>query len=100
MHVLLLTALSQFNAKYPKGLQRTRDHLTRRMERTPESKRLMRFAKVIDTLRAMQAKKVADAMRMVRELTQEVDNPDMDMEAGCNAVALGARLNSQEIELE
>ncbi|MBW8831880.1 MAG: response regulator [Burkholderiales bacterium] len=99
-HALVLLAFLQFDAKDAKGLLRTRDHLTRRMGRTPESKRLMRFAKVIETLRAMQAKKVAEAMRMLRELSAEVDSPDMDMEAACNVVALWARLNSQEIELE
>jgi hypothetical protein len=45
-------------------------------------------------------KKVAEAMRMVRELNDEVEGPGMDMEAACNAVALWARLNSQEIQLD
>jgi hypothetical protein len=48
----------------------------------------------------MQGTKVAEAMRMVRDLTAEVDKQDMDMEAACNVVALWARLNSQEIQLD
>jgi CheY-like chemotaxis protein/Tfp pilus assembly protein PilF len=99
-HALVLLALLQFDAKDPKALQRTYDHLSRRMEKQPESKRLERFRGVIDTLRTMQAKKVADAMRMVRELTSEIDSPDLDMEAASNLIALWARLNSSEIQLD
>ena len=99
-HALVLLALLQFDAKDPKALQRTWDHLSRRMEKQPGSKRLERFRGVIDTLRTMQAKKVADAMRMVRELTSEIDSPDLDMEAASNLIALWARLNSSEIQLD
>ncbi|RQP22112.1 response regulator [Piscinibacter terrae] len=99
-HALVLLALLQFDAKDPKALQRTYDHLSRRMEKQPESRRLVRFQGVIDTLRTMQAKKVAEAMRMVRELTSEIDSPDMDMEAASNLIALWARLNSSEIQLD
>lgn len=99
-HALVLLALLQFDARDGKGLQRTSDHLGRRRERKPEDRRLERFAAVIATLRAMQDKKVAEAMRMVRELTEDVDGPEMDMEAACNVVALWARLNSQEIQLD
>jgi CheY-like chemotaxis protein len=99
-HALVLLALLQFDAKDPKALQRTYDHLSRRMEKQPESKRLIRFRGVIDTLRTMQAKKVADAMRMVRELTAEIDDADLDMEAASNLIALWARLNSSEIQLD
>lgn len=99
-HALVLLALLQFDAKDPKGLQRTADHLSRRIDRQPENPRLLRFARVISTLKAMQDKKVAEAMRIVRALTDDVEHADMDMEAACNAVALWARLNSQEIQLD
>jgi len=99
-HALVLLALLQFDAKDPKALQRTSDHLSRRIDKQPDNRRILRFQRVIDTLRSMQAKKVAEAMRMVRELTEEVDSAEMDMEAACNLVALWGRLNSSEIQLD
>ena len=80
-HALVLLALLQFDAKDGKGLQRTHDHLTRKRDRKPEDARLQRFDAVIATLRAMHDKKVADAMRMVRQLSEDVDSVEMDMEA-------------------
>ena len=99
-HALVLLALLQFDAKDGKGLQRTHDHLTRRIDRKLDCPRLKRFDAVVTTIRLMHDKKVADAMRMVRELTQDVESVDMDMEAACNVIALWARLNSQEIQLD
>ncbi|HEX6706971.1 MAG TPA: response regulator [Albitalea sp.] len=99
-HALVLLALLQFDAKDGKGLQRTQDHLSRRRDRTPECPRLRRFDAVVTTIRFMHDKKVGDAMRMVRELTEDVERADMDMEAACNVIALWARLNSQEIQLD
>jgi tetratricopeptide (TPR) repeat protein len=99
-HALVLLALLQFDARDAKGLQRTHDHLGRKCERHPDSLRLRRFDAVVVALRTMLDKKVAQAMRMVRELTDEVEGAQMDMEAGCNVVALWARLNSSEIQLD
>lgn len=99
-HALVLLALLQFDTRDGKGLQRTHDHLVRRMERNAECPRLRRFNAAIQTIRLMHDKKLAEAMRMMRELTDEVDGSDMDMEAACNLVALWARLHSQEIQLD
>lgn len=99
-HALVLLALLQFDAKDGKGLQRTHEHLARRLDRDPDCPRLRRFDAVIVAIRHMHDKKVADAMRSVRALTEEVDDAGMDMEAACNVVALWARLNSQEIQLD
>lgn len=99
-HALVLLALLQFDARDGKGLQRTADHLARRLERQPESPRLRRFAAVMAAIRAMFDKKVGETMRMVRELTDSVDTPEMDMEHAGSVIALWARLNSQEIQLD
>lgn len=99
-HALVLLALLQFDARDGKGLQRTADHLARRMERQPENPRLRRFAAVMAAIRTMFDKKVGDTMRMVRELTDSVDTPEMDMEHAGSVIALWARLNSQEIQLD
>ena len=99
-HALVLLALLQFDARDGKGLQRTHDHLSRRSERAKDAVRIQRFDAAICALRCMLDKKVADAMRIVRELTEEVEGDTMDMEAACNVVALWARLNSQEIQLD
>jgi len=99
-HGLVLLAMLQFDAKDAKGLLRTSDHLARRVARAQESQRLSRFTRVVETLRTMQAKKVGEAMRLVRDLTAEVDSPDLDLEAACNVIGLWARLNSQEIQLD
>ena len=99
-HALVLLALLQFDARDGKGLQRTADHLARRMERQPESARLRRFAAVMATIKAMFDKKIAETMHMVRDLTDSVDTPEMDMEHAGSVIALWARLNSQEIQLD
>lgn len=99
-HALVLLALLQFDARDGKGLQRTADHLARRLERQPESPRLRRFAAVMAAIRAMFDKKVGETMRMVRELTDSVDTPEMDMEHAGSVIALWARLNSQEVQLD
>ena len=99
-HALVLLALLQFDARDAKGLQRTHDHLGRRRERNADSNRLRRFDDVILALRTMLDKKVAQAMRMVRDLTDEIEGVEMDMEAACNVVALWARLNASEIQLD
>jgi CheY-like chemotaxis protein len=99
-HALVLLALLQFDARDGKGLQRTQDHLGRRRERAPEDARLQRFDAAIAALRCLHDKKLAEAMRRVRDLTDDVDRDDMDMEAACNVVALWARLNSQEVQLD
>jgi tetratricopeptide (TPR) repeat protein len=99
-HALVLLALLQFDTRDAKGLQRTHEHLGRRRERNPDALRLRRFDDVITALRTMLDKKVAQAMRMVRDLTDEVETATMDMEAACNVVALWARLNASEIQLD
>src|SRR5205823_5006276 len=73
---------------------------SRRIDRKPDNARLKHFDAVITTVRFMHDKKVAEAMRMVRALSDEVIGAGMDMEAACNTVALWARLNSQEIQLD
>ncbi|WP_372524753.1 hypothetical protein [Piscinibacter sp.] len=99
-HALVLLALLQFDARDGKGLQRTHDHLGRRRERATDEARLQRFDAAITALRCLHDKKLAQAMRMVREMTDEVEGEEMDMEAACNVVALWARLNSQEVQLD
>jgi CheY-like chemotaxis protein len=99
-HALVLLALLQFDARDGKGLQRTHDHLSRRMERAKDGARLQRFDAALTVLRCLHDKKLAEAMRAVRELTDEVEGVQMDMESACNVVALWARLNSQEIQLD
>src|SRR2546423_1192942 len=42
-HALVLLALLQFDAKDGKGLQRTHEHLARRLDRDPDCPRLRRF---------------------------------------------------------
>jgi CheY-like chemotaxis protein len=97
---LVLLALLQFDSRDGKALQRTHDHLARRRERMPECVRLARLDAVILAIRHLHEKKVAEAVRGVRGLTDEVESAAMDMEAACNLVALWTRLNSQEIQLE
>ncbi len=99
-HALVLLALLQFDARDGKGLQRTQDHLGRRRERATDEARLQRFDAAITALRCLHDKKLAQAMRMVRDMTDEVGGEEMDMEAACNVVALWARLNSQEVQLD
>ena len=99
-NALVLLALLQFDARDGRGLQRTHDHLGRRMARQPGCTRLQRFDGVVQTVRLMHDKKVADGLRRLRELTDEVDGSAMDMEAACHVIALWSRLHAQEIQLD
>jgi CheY-like chemotaxis protein len=100
MLTLVLIALLRFDKKDAKGLLAVHDSLRHVLERCPHSLRLLRFEKVIHSLRLLLDRKLADALTLARELAQEIQQQDFDIEAATNVVALWTRLSQQEIQLE
>jgi tetratricopeptide (TPR) repeat protein len=97
---LVLLAFARFHQRDSKGLQRCLDNINHALERAPQSPRLMRFASIVSTLHLMLQKQVAAVVAEVRTLFSKLDEPGLDVEAGCNLLALLAQLTAGEIQLE
>ncbi|MBX3622608.1 MAG: tetratricopeptide repeat protein [Rhizobacter sp.] len=97
---LVLLAFARFHQKDSKGLQRCLENLQHASERVPESARLQRFVSVVSVLNLMAQKKVAAVVAEVRQLFGKLDEPGLDIEAGCNLLALLSLLTAGEIQLD
>jgi tetratricopeptide (TPR) repeat protein len=97
---LVLLAFSRFQQRDSKGLQRCIDNLQHALERAPNSKRLQRFASIVSALNLMLLKQVAAVVAEVRSLFSKLDEPGLDIEAGCNLLALLSQLTAGEIQLD
>lgn len=97
---LVLLAFSRFQQRDTKGLQRCLDNLQHALERAPNSKRLQRFTRIATALNLMLLKQVAAVVAEVRTLFSKLDEPGLDVEAGCNLLALLAQLTAGEIQLD
>ncbi|MCV2349033.1 response regulator [Paucibacter sp. Y2R2-4] len=97
---LILIALMRFDNKDSKGLKYAQDTMFSELDRHPNSKRLQRFDKVMQGLRFMADKRVADALELTRQFSrQAMDQEDFDFEAASLLLALWVRLAAM-IELE
>jgi len=97
---LILIALMRFDNKDSKGLKYAQDTMFNELDRHPNSKRLQRFDKVIQGLRFMADKRVADALELTRQFSrQAMEQEDFDFEAASLLLALWVRLAAM-IELE
>lgn len=97
---LVLLAFSRFQQRDSKGLQRCVDNLQHALERAPNSRRLQRFASIVSVLNLMLLKQVAAVVAEVRVLFSKLDEPNLDVEAGCNLLALLAQLTAGELQLD
>lgn len=97
---MVLLAFARFRDKDNKGLQRCLDTVRRVQERNPESRRLARFAMLIDTLCLMQGRQVARVLDLLRTMARELNDPGFDIEAALNFLTLVAELAAAEIQLE
>jgi tetratricopeptide (TPR) repeat protein len=97
---LVLLAFSRFQQRDTKGLQRCQDNLQHALERAPQSRRLQRFAAVVSVLGHMAQKQVAVVVSEMKTLFRQVDEPGLDIEAGCNLLALLAQVSASEIQLD
>jgi len=97
---LVLLAFTRFHQKDTKGLQRCIDNLQHALEKAPMSRRLQRFVSVVNVFNLMLHKQVAAAVAEVRAIAANLQDPSLDVEAGCNILALIAQLTSGELQLE
>ncbi|MED5619195.1 response regulator [Ideonella sp. BN130291] len=97
---MVLLAFARFQQRDGKGLQRCLDNLQHALDKAPQSRRLQRFAEVARTLHHMQQKQVASVVNDVRALAAEIAEPDFDLEAACNMLALVSRLTAAELRLD
>jgi tetratricopeptide (TPR) repeat protein len=97
---LVLLAFSRFHQRDSKGLQRCLDNLQHALERAPASQRLQRFTSIVSVLNLMLLKQVAAVVSEVKALFSQLDEPSLDVEAGCNLLALLAELTAGEIQLD
>jgi CheY-like chemotaxis protein len=97
---LVLLAFTRFRSRDSKGLQRCADNLAHGLSRAPESRRLERFAQVVQVLNLMLQRQVGSAVQAIRELAQDSREPSFDIEAACNMICLMAELTDGELKLD
>jgi CheY-like chemotaxis protein len=97
---LVLLAFSRFHQRDTKGLQRCIDNLNHALEKAPQSKRLQRFVAVVSIFSLMLHKQVGAAVAGVREITSNLRDPGLDIEAACNILSMVAQLTGGELKLD
>ena len=97
---LVLLAFSYRAEKDSKGIDRCIADFGRILERKPDSHRIQRFARVVQTLHSIQRGQVAQAVNDVQAMSREIRDSGFDFEAACNLASLLAVLASTSIELE
>ena len=98
-HSLALIALMRFDAKDSKGLKYATDALMQAMERAPRDQRLQGFDVLMQGLRLLMERKLADALLLARRFARRATDEDFDLEAASLLVALWVRKARQDIEL-
>ncbi len=96
---LVLLSFSRLAQRDTKGLQRCIDDLAAASEQAPENARIRRFLAVARTLGLMLAHQMADVVDELRAMANEFRQPDMDIEAAGNYLALLARVCTTELKL-
>ena len=100
MFTLVLIALMRFDQRDGKNLKLVHEAMLREIERAPQAKRLQRFGTLIQGLRLLQERRVADALQLARGMSQELESEAFDLEAATLLLALWIRFSGQEIQLE
>lgn len=97
---LVILALSYRAENDSKGIDRCIADFGRILERKPDSLRIQRFARVVQTLHSIQRGQVAQAVNDVQAMAREIKESTFDFEAACNLASLLAVLASTSIDLE
>jgi len=97
---MVLLAFSRFRDKDGKGLQRCADNVRHVFEKYPQSPRLRRFAALTGTLCLMQGRQLARVLEELRQMAQDIRQPNFDIEAALNMVTLLSELAAAELQLE
>lgn len=97
---LVLLAFTRFHQRDAKGLQRCRDNLRGALEKAPQSRRLQRFAAVVEVFHLMLQKQVGAVVAAVKDIVRDLREPSLDVEAACNILSLLSELTAAELRLD
>ncbi|MGM9513839.1 response regulator [Roseateles sp. DB2] len=100
MFTLVLIALMRFDQRDGKNLKLVHEAMLREIERAPKATRLQRFGTLIQGLRLLYERRVADALQLARDMSRELDSEAFDLEAASLLLAFWIRFSGQEIQLE
>lgn len=100
MFTLVLLALMRFDMRDGKGLKLVHEAMLREIERAPKASRLQRFGTLIQGLRLLYERRVADALALARSMSEELESEAFDLEAATLLLAFWIRFSGQEIQLE
>ncbi|MDL5032276.1 response regulator [Pelomonas sp. APW6] len=100
MFTLVLIALMRFDMRDGKGLKLVHEAMLREIERAPKATRLLRFGTLIQGLRLLYERRVADALALARSMSEELDAEAFDLEAATLLLAFWIRFSGQEIQLD
>jgi len=100
MFTLVLIALMRFDQRDGKNLKLVHEAMLREIERAPKATRLQRFGTLIQGLRLLYERRVADALQLARDMSQELESEAFDLEAATLLLAFWIRFSGQEIQLE
>ncbi|MDE2368457.1 MAG: tetratricopeptide repeat protein [Burkholderiales bacterium] len=90
---MMLLAFLRFDAQDTKGLGLAQDVLQRFADTYNQSTRLRRMAEIGQVLMTLGEGQAAAGVLRAREFTEEIAQPDFDMEAGANILSLWSRLD-------
>jgi CheY-like chemotaxis protein len=99
-HSVALIALMRFDAKDSKGLKYAQDALMMGIERAPNDRRLQRFDLLMQGLRLLMDRRLADALALARRFAAMLPDEDFDLESASLLLALWVRMSRQDIVLE
>lgn len=97
---LVLMAFVQFERGDHKALQRCAQDFERLIEKSPDQARPQRLARVVHALTLLQHHKIAAALVAVREMIQEIRQPEFDFESASNLIGLLAQMAKRAIQLD
>ncbi len=100
MFTLVLIALMRFDQRDGKNLKLVHEAMLREIERAPKATRLLRFGTMIQGLRLLYERRVADALALARSMSEELDAEAFDLEAATLLLAFWIRFSGQEIQLD
>ncbi len=95
---LVLLALLKFDAGDLRGVTQCLSSIKASREGQPKSARLRRFEEVIQIVRALLERQIAEAVMRTQGLLQELRAPDFEFEAASNLLAVLARLLRREVK--
>jgi CheY-like chemotaxis protein len=100
MQSLVLLAFSRFHQRDGKGLQRCLENLQHALDKAPQNRRLQRFASLVKVFSLMLQKQTAAAVSEVGVLFADLNEPELDIEAASNLLALLSQLTAAELQLD